>query len=299
MNSPDIVACRPLESVAVLGERALLAHGAVRRAVEEYVHWTLQHAYALLRAEFPAATSLLVEAIDGSDGACRVLRVRAGEADLWRSEDRTGRDDADNMVLDLGVLFEDAVRHQLPHRLPGWSTQDRKAGFYVADLTALPPALNTSCDHGPASEVAPGIRGLLAETSEGWSQETRRAVQEYSRGLVEGRYRPLDSIAKWATVPEQLGHPVPQEGFLGYGDGGELGVEDWRSGITVVHSLAAGVVKCWGTPESYGTPDDLRARVRFGQASLRAHGVSLREVSLAFDGDVRLAAAVLHPFAAR
>ncbi|ATY17132.1 hypothetical protein CU254_41895 (plasmid) [Amycolatopsis sp. AA4] len=294
MASTNDPACRGHEPADELDRRSDLALDAVEHAIKEHVHWTLQHAYALLRAEFPTATSLLAEAVDGSEGTCLVLRVRAGEDDLWRRNASTGRADADGAVARAGEVFEEVLRHRAPDLLPGWTREDRVSVHYVADMTVLPPALSLRGEDSVTSRVPPGIHGLLTTTVDGWTPQARRAVREYSRGLVEGRYRPLESIADWHTVPAILGLPIPGNGFFGFGDRpGEIGADTWRSAIASVHGLAAGMVKLLGGGEMYGVADDLRMHVKFWPLALAKRGLTLRQVADAFGGDVRLAAATL------
>ncbi|SFQ31703.1 hypothetical protein [Amycolatopsis rubida] len=220
--------------------------------------------------------------------------MRAGEDDLWHCDASTGRDDADGAVARAGEVFEEVLRHRAPDLLPGWTRECRTSARYVADLTVLPPALSLRGEDSVTARVPAGIHGLLTATSAGWTPRARRAVYEYSRGLVEGRYRPLESIADWHTVPAMLGLPVTANGSSGFGDRpGEIGVETWRSAIASVHGLAAGAVKLLGGGEMYGVSDDLRMHVQFWPSALAERGLSLRQVADAFGGDVRLAAATL------
>lgn len=60
-----------------------------------------------------------------------------------------------------------------------------------------------------------------------------------------------------------------------------------------MHALAAGVLEASDTGETVGVEDPLHVRVAVSSQDLAAHALTLTELASVFQGDVRLAAAVI------
>ncbi|ATY17137.1 hypothetical protein CU254_41920 (plasmid) [Amycolatopsis sp. AA4] len=284
------------EHLSELERRATAAQEAVEQAAVERAHWILQHAYAALREQFPAATSAVVDTGLRRTLSAWIVSVNAGADPLWTAAEAASATDApnatDEAVEDVSWQIDNALQYHPPKTLPGWSPKSAEPGHYVLDLTAVP----TVPAQDQQDSLPTGISRVVQETVDSWPWQVALAAREYCRGLVEARYLPLDESAEREAVPAALAPTVAPAYRAEYAT---LTASHWTEGIAYVHGLAMGAIEVWETGEGYGPADSLDHIVPIFQSSLARNGVRLREVSEAFGGDVRLVAlAVADPFGA-
>ena len=279
----------PLLSQEQLCRRATAASIEAARAARESAHWTLQLAYAHIRAVYSQAAAIVVELVPGQL-RCHVVQVLdAAGRGVWS---RPTVDDArDDQFGGVDELLAEVIRVPGVALLPGWT--DRAGDRYAVDLGVLPPALDLDrigSDLDGADPSLAGVPAVVAGVLDGWFPHEVQAGREYARGLLEGRFAPLTDIAGWPIVPAALGYPVSDEDTS---DRLRPDAEDWMTGIASVHGLAAGVVVSRDTGEGYGTENELHYAIYVSDADLADHGLTVRALATAFHGDTRRAAAAI------
>ncbi|SFQ31804.1 J domain-containing protein [Amycolatopsis rubida] len=273
--------------LTALERRVLAAQEAIEQADTEHAHWVLQHAYATLREQFPTATSAVVDTGLRRTLSAWTVSVNASADPLWTAAEAASAiatpNEIDEVVEGASWQIDTALQYYPPETLPGWSPKADEPGRYVLDLTAVP----TVPDQDRQDSLPAGISRAVQETVDSWPWQVALAAREYCRGLVEARYLPLEETAEHDEVRAVLARTVAPADRAEFAT---LTAAHWEEGINYVHGLALGAVEVWETSEGYGPTYSLDHIVPIFQCSLARNGVSLREVSEAFGGDVRLVA---------
>jgi hypothetical protein len=298
MSPTHPTTARP-QSVAALDQRREARHDVLVAASREYVHWTLQAAYARIREAFPAATRLFLDTSERPAVPAWIEEITDDEDELWRCRETECA--VQDSVTGIEVMLESVLACTPSQPPPGWLL-DTVAGRYEIDLAALPAAVEVAFGQRDLSGYYPdptGLAKVIAAALDTWLPGQIRAAREYARGLVEGRYHPLTVIDQWTTVPAALGYPVPDPGAVPVESlpGDQFDPQDWQMGITSVHGLAAGVVGSLDAQESddtmLGNETTLHTRVMVYDADLAEAGLTLAELPAVFGGDVRAAAVLV------
>lgn len=294
--------------VTTLDQHRAAAHAALAAGRRDLVHWAAQAAYARVRADYPRAHRLHIDTAERLE----IARIVTVEGDELYQRIQYGVQ-ADDALEPVDELLDTVLAHSQPQQLPpGWRLVDVRYSVFEVTLNAVPAAVQVEL--GQRDELgyypAPsGLAGLVAAGLDLLLPPYVRAAREYARGLVEGRYHPLDHLPQWPRVPRELGYPVPfaapatldpgnplaadpaaDDQRAERSDVDQLDAEDWQVGIAFVHGLAAGVVESLDTDDTIGTETPLYMRITVYDEALAAAGLTLPELAAAFAGDVRAAA---------
>jgi hypothetical protein len=192
---------------------ALDQHCDASRAVllavhRELAHWALQGAIARLRAEYSDAVRMYVDVSDRPAYPAMIMTIESLEGKqlyCW-----FGYGTEPSPIDELLDIVVDGWAHVDP---PGWRPMNVSRSRYDVTLAAVPTAVLV--DLGERDDLgyypAPsGLPGVVAAALDMLLPPVAHAAREDARGLVEGRYHPLDDIQEWASLLEGLGHRFRQ-----------------------------------------------------------------------------------------